>query len=155
MYAKGLSGSQLRRIPIPRLLGHLAEDADGEELARAFAAQADAWVADFAASVARDITPRPATTLVVAPSPQVQANGVVSVAHRTVWVASDNLECAFCGLEEAEAEGPGLMAVTPESWIVFPSPADIACLPSKDIGVETLASRALPEFHRLALASRT
>ena len=75
--AKGLASSQLRRVPIDKLLGRIAEDPEAEALSRALAAQVDAWIKDLSGAVAREIKPRPQIDLMVAPQTQVTAEGVL------------------------------------------------------------------------------
>lgn len=153
LVAKGLAGTQLRRLPFPALLKAMAATEGAGDLARALVVQVDAWIEDFAAVVARDIVPRPSPKLRLMPGEPVEASGLLSAGRGVVWIAGEKLDAAFLEMEEAQADGPGLMPVTRETWITLRRTAGVACLSSKDLNMQTLLLRALPEFHRLALGA--
>ena len=153
LVAKGLAGTQLRRMPIRALLNAMAVTESAGTLAGALGDQVDAWIEDFAAAVARDIIPRPSPVLRLMPGKPLKASGILSAGDGMVWIAGENLDAAFLEMEEARADGPGLMPVTQEAWITLRRPDGVACLTSKDLNVQTLLLKALPEFHRLALGA--
>ena len=155
LVGKGLPDSRLYRIPLPPLLDEVAKDQGGADLAGALAIGADAWVEDFAGAVARVVTPRPPSVLQVEPGQDAQAltTGILTARHGVVWIRSEALEAAFLETEDAGAEGPGLMPVTPDAWIALRRTEGIACVSSAELDPGILVRRALPEFHRLAFGA--
>ena len=153
LIGKGLPESQLYRIPIPPLLDEIAKNSGVADLDRALTVEVDAWVEDFAAAVAREVTPRPPSVLRVEPGQDALSltTGILTARHGVVWVRDEALDAAFLETEDAVAEGPGLMAVTPDAWIVLRRTEGVACVSSGELGPRTLVRRALPEFHRMAL----
>ena len=87
---------------------------------RALVVQADAWIEDFAAAVARDIAPRPNPGFQLIPG---DAGGgerpPVGRTRHVIWIAGEKLDAAFLEMEETQADGPGLMPVTQETWITL------------------------------------
>ena len=59
LFAKGLPGSALRRIPISNLIEEGVPDEVYGDVGSALVAEVDAWITDFAAAAARDVAPRP------------------------------------------------------------------------------------------------
>lgn len=153
LVAKGLAGTQLRRLPLRAWLNETAVTEGAGHLARALVVQVDAWIEDVAAAVARDIAPRPSPELRLMPGAPVEASGLLSAGHGVVWIAGEKLDAAFLEMEDAPAGGPGLMPVTRETWITLRHTAGVACLSSADLNIRTLLLQALPEFHRLALGA--
>ena len=155
LVGKGLTDTRLYRIPVSPMLDAIAADVSRADLARALADAVDAWIEGFAAAVAREVTPRPAPVIRIEPgqNPRAVPAGIVTAHHGVVWIRGEALEAAFLEMEDAGAEGPGLMPVTPIAWTELRSTAGIACVSSAEIDAGTLLRHALPEFHRLAFAA--
>ena len=145
---KGLPGSKLRRLSRDALWAAGAGDSVVEQL--------DSWVARFAAAVARDIDPRPAADVLLEPGGDVDAapGRVLAARERVVWVADRT--GAFLGTEEPAEDGPGLIPVTPESWLVTGEfmtgeKSRAVGLSSQELAEAGLLFGSLAEFHRMAL----
>ena len=153
--AKGVADTEVYRIAMRRVLDEVAGRAGASGLVRALMAQVESWTEEFAGTVAREVTPRPVSDLVVEPGQNAatMTNGIVTAYDGVVWLQAETLDAAFLQMEESSGEGSGLMPVTQEAWVELRSPNGVACLASHDLDIETLIARALPEFHRLALGA--
>ena len=145
--AKGLPGSKLRRV----VLEELVQNGIGDELAD----QVDAWVSEFAATVAHQIEPRPRPDLLLDPAKpeeplDADANSVVSTRPGGVlWaLAGDSAE--YLGTEALEKDGTGLIPLTSDTWLTLRSPARVTGISSRDLNGQGRLLQALDEFHRLA-----
>ncbi len=160
LVARGLPASVVRRVPLRALAGGQPEDA-GAPAAGPVAAevvrQADRWVAELAAVVAGHIEVRPAPDARLAAGGSRPVAGTVTADRGVVWLAGTQAQAAFLGSEWSRPDGPGLLPLTPSTWVDVPGPADAAVKSSaelaQDIGLDGLLRTALPEFHRLALGS--
>ena len=152
LVVKGLPESRLRCLPLENLFEALEERRDGHKLTGLLTAQIDAWIEAFAASVVREMEGLPPIEARLSPGCGARS-GTVSAERGVVWVLADDLDADFVDLTPAVANGPGMMPVTPDSWIRLGSDAGTVCKSSGELGLGTLLSRGLPEFHRLALAS--
>ena len=156
LVAKGNPDTRLRRISTRALLDEIAkEDGPAAGLADEVVAQVDTWVQDFAAAVAGEIVPRPQPALRLSPGQAAHemTTGVLFAERGVVWLSAENLEADFLQVEEARADGPGLMPVTREGWVALRKCEGVSCLGARELGIETLLRRALPEFHRLAFGA--
>ena len=166
LVAKGLPGSQLRRVPTRMLAGGWSHDADagahGSQRPRtpagdAVLAQIDVWIEELSAAVAGDLETRPAPDVRLVAGGPATGGGTVSAERGVVWLTGSNLDAAFLGTELPSPEGPDLMAVTAATWVDLPgsvaatvtSSAELA----RQIGVGRLIDTALAEFHRLAVGA--
>ena len=153
LVAKGLPGTKLRRISVAALLEAVVRAGVAAELA----ALVDTWIVGFAAAVAKDITPPPRPDARLNPDRQTAPpkTGVLSAEHGAgvVWLSGADLQAEFLQLEEACADGPGLMPATPDAWVGLRSVEKVVCITSSGLEIEILLRRALPEFHRLALGA--
>ncbi len=153
LVAKGLQASGLRCLP----LGRLIEEAGGDDNAgfgRALVAQVDAWIEHLAAAVSGEIEGRPRTELQLAPGGAAHS-GVASAAHGVVWLVADELKATFLDVADPEIGGPGLMPVTPDTWVKLHATTGTVCASSGELGVARLLTAGLPEFHRLALGAES
>ena len=123
-----------------------------DDVGAALAAQVDAWLAAFAAAVVADIELPPHPELLIHPGEQVEgeAGWVLMARAEVTWIAAAG-NAEFLGTEEPEANGPGLMPVTPESWLTLSKPTSATGLSSQDLHAEGRLVPALAEFHRMAL----
>ena len=166
LVAKGLPGSQLRRVPTRMLAGGSSHDADagahGSQRPRtpagdAVLAQIDVWIEELSATVAGDLETRPAPDVRLVAGGPATGGGTVSAERGVVWLTGSNLDATFLGTELPSPEGPDLMAVTAATWVNLPgsvaatvtSSAELA----RQIGVGRLIDTALAEFHRLAVGA--
>ena len=157
LVAKGFPETRLRRISICLLADEIAKEVGENGLRDEVVAEVDAWIGDFAAAVAREIEPRPRPALRLVPgqAPGTITTGALFAERGVAWLSGEDLEADFLQVEESRAGGPGLMPVTREAWSDLRRTAGVTCVSSRDLGVETLLGRALPEFHRLALGTET
>lgn len=142
--AKGLPGCQLRRVRLESLL----QDGAGDALV----AQVDAWLTAFAAAVVADIELQSHPDLLVSPGESVdaEAGSVLMAQAEVTWIAAEG-GAEFLGTEEPEADGTGLMPITPESWLTVSKPISATGLSSQNLHDEGHLVAALAEFHRMAL----
>ena len=154
LIAKGVQASSLRRLPLDRLMDELGRGEDAELLSRALRAQVDAWIEDLGAAVAREMEERPRAEHRLVPG-SAAGSGVVSAERGVVWIVADDLEATFLDLADARDGRPGMLPVTPDTWIRLHSAAGIQSMSTSDLDITTLIETALPEFHRLALGAES
>ncbi len=147
--AKGLPDTVLRRIPASDLIAGADRDADGWR--RIFAEDADHWIAGIIAAIAAEIEVRPRADMRLGEGTVTEAGGVMTSAEGVVWI--EGAPAALFGTEDPE-EGE-LVPVAPDGWAELHGRADLTVRSSRTLGAETLLSRALPGFHRLAFAAQT
>ena len=145
--AKGLPGSKLRRV----VLEELVQNGIGDELAD----QVDAWVSEFAATVARQIEPRPRPDLLLDPAKPEEpldagTNSVVSTRPGGVLWALSEESAEYLGTEELEKDGTGLVPLTSDTWLTIRRPSRVTGISSRDLNRQGRLLQALAEFHRLA-----
>ena len=145
--AKGLPDTELRRIPRAELAGSGVADL--------LAGQVDAWIADFAAHIAREVMPRPRVERFLAPGEEAgPANeGVLGTRQGVVWVSSQDGNAAFLDTGEPVGDGPGWIPLTVHSWIRLFGPSRLTVTTTRALQSEGLLFPALSEFHRLALSA--
>ena len=145
--AKALQGSRIRRLRLEVLLNN--------DIGDALADQVDAWVSEFAATVARQIEPRPRAGLLVNPREprETEAGGVLSARPGSVVWFEGGGGAAYLGTEEPDEDGSGLIPLTSETWLTLRSPAPVTGVSSRDLGADGRLLQALEEFHRLALGA--
>lgn len=143
---KGLPGCRLRRIPLAALFRAGAGDALADE--------ADAWIAHFTSAVVRDVDPHPRPDLRLAADERqdVAAGAVVSAAAGVLWVDGKGA-AGFLGTEDPAPDGPGVLPVTQQSWLVTSGPACLAGVSSRTLSDDGRLLPALAEFHRAALGA--
>ena len=153
LVAKGLPGTQLRKISVAALLEATVRAGRVAELATLV----DTWILGFAAAVAKGITPQPRPEARLNPNREAKPPkaGILSAEYGAgvVWLCGADLQAAFLQLEETSADGPGLIPATPEAWVGLRSVEKVVCNTSSGLEIEVLLRRALPEFHRLALGA--
>ena len=147
LIAKGLPGSQLRRVPLAAFAAPAA--------AGAAVGQVDLWIADFAEAVARAAAPRPRPDRFLAAGEDAAParEGVLATRRGVVWVSSPEGGAAFLDSGEPTGGGPGFVPVTPDSWIRLFRPSRLTAASSEALAADGLLFDALAEFHRLALSA--
>ena len=146
LIAKGLPGSQLHSIPLAALRTH--------ELGDVLAAQVDAWLSDFAATVAGRIDPRPRPDLLAGAGERLEAEAgqVLSVRPGgVVWV--DGAGAAYLGTEEPPPGGTGLVPLTSDTWLTPAEGTSPVGISSAELSADGRLVEALGDFHRMALAA--
>ena len=145
--AKGLPDTELRRLPRTAFAG--------PEVAEPLARQVDSWIADFAAPIAREVTPRPRPERFLTAGEDVgtASAGVLATRHGVVWVSGAEGHAAFLDTGEPAGDGPGFIPVTVDSWIRLFHPSRLAAVSSGALAADGLLFPALAEFHRLALSA--
>ena len=145
--AKGLPDTELRRIPRAALTS--------PEIVDLLAGQVDAWVSDFAATIAREVIPRPRAERFLTPDEEagVVSEGVLGIRQGVVWVSSQDGSAAFLDISEPLGDGPGYIPLTVHSWIRLFGPSQLTVTTTRTLQSEGLLFPALSEFHRLALSA--
>ena len=145
--AKGLPDTELRRIPRAALTSPGIFDL--------LAGQVDAWVSDFAATIAREVMPRPRAERFLTPDEEagLASEGVLGTRQGVVWVSSQDGNAAFLDTGEPIGDGPGWIPLTVHSWIRLFGPSRLAVTTTRALRSEGLLFPALSEFHRLALSA--
>ena len=145
--AKGLPGAELRRVPRAALAG--------PRTAGPLAGQIDAWITDFAAAIARAVTPRPRPERFLAAGRDLGLvrESVLAARRGVVWASSPAGEAAFLGAGGPAGDGPGFVPVTADSWITLFRPSRLVTTSSEALDARGLLFAALAEFHRLALSA--
>ena len=145
--ARGLPGAELRRVPraafaVPRAAGPLA-------------GQVDSWIVDFAAAIARRMTPRPRPErfLTTGEETGVVSESVLATRRGVVWVSCPAGGAALFGTGEPAGGGAGFLPVTADGWISLFRPARLTTASSGALDARGLLLPALAEFHRLALSA--
>ena len=145
--AKGLPDTELRRIPRAELTSPGIIDL--------LAGQVDAWVSDFAATIARDVMPRPRAERFLNPDEEagLVSEGVLGTRHGVVWAFSPEGTAAFLDTGEPIGDGPGWIPLTLHSWIRLFGPSRLTVTTTRALRSDGLLFPALSEFHRLALSA--
>ena len=145
--ARGLPGTELRRVPRAAFAGPRA--------AGPLAGQVDSWIVDFAAAIARRMTPRPRPErfLTAGEETGVVSENVLATRRGVVWVACPAGGAALFGTGEPAGGGAGFLPVTADGWISLFRPARLTTASSGALDARGLLFPALAEFHRLALSA--
>ena len=117
--------------------------------------QVDAWVIDVAATVAREVVPRPRPERMLSAGDDLATEGesVLSTRQGVVWVPAKDGGATFLDAAEPSPDGPGVIPVTPHSWLRLFRPAQLAVRSTRELQADGLLFAALAEFHRLLLAT--
>ncbi len=153
LFAKGLEGTRLRVLSRDSLLTALAQPNCADSLLRELMAQTDCWIESLASSVARGMEGHPRIGFRLSSGNPVET-GIVSADQGVKWVVADALDATFLDVVDA-GTGVGMMPVTGDSWIRIHATEGLACMSTSDLGIDRLLTRALPEFHRLALSAES
>ena len=145
--AKGLPDTELRCIPRSAFAG--------PDVAGLLVGQIDAWITDFAATIAREVEPRPRPERFLAAGEEagIVGEGVLTTRHGVVWVSAPEGDAAFLDTGEPAGDGPGFIPVTIDSWIRLFRPSPLTVTSSAALDADGLLFAALAEFHRLALSA--
>ena len=147
LLAKGVPDTILRRIPAERVFAGTQAGVDG--IHGVLAEDADDWIAGIASAIAAQIEVHPRPDMQLGEGAGAEARGVLTSAGGVVWVKGGAAQ--FFGTEEPEADD--LVPLTRDNWATLRDPAVVDVLSSRALGAETLLSRALPGFHRLAFGA--
>ena len=140
---KGLPGCKLRLLKVDALLGSGALDE--------VAGQVDQWVQEVLAALAAGVESHPVADRRVAPgdAPTVEAGAVVAAQAGTAWVRAED-GVALLGSEPADPDGPGLLPVTPESWVSAAADGPLEAVSSRTLCEDGRLKTVLASFHRVA-----
>ena len=151
LVAKGLPGTVLRRLPAADLAA-----VRSAELAE----QADAWLTDLSAMLARGVAHRPRPDALVEPGTAVGAvQGTLSARRGVVWVSEPPTGAGLflslidpaesrSGSEAAENAIP----LTPASWLTLMEETRLSARSSEALADEKALLPALAGFHATAFA---
>ena len=123
LVAKGLPDSVLRLMP-PHAL-------DGAGCDEPVAAQAETWVSEVSEAVTREFTYHPRIDQLLsaeAVEQPVEAGQTLSTRRGVVWMTSGDTRLAYLGTEEGDPDGPGVVPVTPASWVTSLNGARVRCI---------------------------
>ena len=140
---KGLPGCKLRRLTVDALLRSGAVD----EVAR----QVDEWLHEVLAALAAGVEDHPLPDRRVAPgdAPTVEAGALVAAKSGAAWVRAED-GVALLGAEPADPDGPGLLPVTPESWVAAAADGPLEAVSSRTLCDDGRLEAVLASFHRVA-----
>ena len=148
LVAKGLPGSALRLMPMDALNGAGCDEQIVE--------QAEAWVSEVSEAVTREFTYRPRIDRLLsaeAGEQSVEAWQTLSARRGVVWISGGDASLAYLGTEEGDPDGPGVVPVTPASWVTASNGASVRCLATPDLHREGRLMSALAAFNDLALSA--
>ena len=151
LVAKGLPDTVLRRLPAADLAA-----VRGAELAE----QADAWLTDLSAMLARGVAHRPRPDTLVEPGVAVAAaEGTLSARRGVVWVseppAGAGLFLSLIDPAESRPDGEaaaGVIPLTPASWLTLMEETRLSARSSEALADENALLPALASFHATAFA---
>ena len=148
LVAKGLPGSELRLMPLDAL--------DGAGCDEQVVEQVEAWVTEVSEAVTRDFTFRPRIDhLLSAEGAEqlVEAGQTLSARRGVVWVSSGDAGVAYLDTEEGEPDGPGVVPITPASWVTLSRGAEVRGVATPELHREGRSISALAAFNSLALSA--
>ncbi len=155
LVAKGLEGTRLRVFSRNSLLAALTPPNHGGSLLPELVAQTDYWIENLASSVAHEMEGRPRIEFRLSSGVKV-GSGIASATRGVKWIVADALDATFLDVADARTTGGGgMMPVTEDSWIRIHATEGLACMSTGDLDIGKLLTRALPEFHRLALSAES
>jgi len=145
---KGLPDTELRSLPLEVLI----EEADAAE---ALVEEVEAWIRGIAATIAREIIPRPRPERFLSAGEDVlvEDEDVLTTRAGVVWVQAPPEDMAFLDTGEIEGDGPGYIPITAHSWLRLFHPTRLKVVSTQTLQAEGLLLPALSEFHRVALAA--
>ena len=150
LVAKGLPGSELRRIP----LGALATAG----LQSGIVEQANTWVSELSESIASDVTFRPQIDLELAPdgADEVAGGTAIAVQYGVTWAFSEGGDMQYLGTEDLDQSKSLPVPITSSSWVVQGQTARVMTTGTPELHREGRLFAALAEFNCLAMrADRT
>ena len=148
LVAKGLPSSAMRLMPLDAL--------DGAGCGEQVVEQVEAWVAEVSEAVTREFTFRPRIDHLLSaerPEQTVEAGQTLSARRGVAWVSAGDASPAYLGTEEGDPDGPGVVPVTPASWVTLSEGATVRCVATAELHREGRALPALAAFNDLALSA--
>ncbi len=149
LIAKGLPGTQLRRLPASDL---------GTLTAHELAGRVDAWLMDLSAMLSRGVTSQPRPDALVEHTQEpATLSGRLSTRRGVVWLSEPPQGAGlFMELMDPVLSDPdpraGALPLTPYSWLTLMEPAQLATHSSETLAREGLLLPALAGFHTLVFA---
>ena len=148
LVVKGLPGSALRLMPLHAL--------DGAGCDEPVAVQAETWISEVSEAVTREFTYRSRIDRLLsaeAGEQPVEAGQTLSARRGVVWMTSGDANLAYLGTEEGDPDGPGVVPVTPASWVTSSKGARVRCVATPELHGEGRLMSALVAFNHLALSA--
>ncbi len=145
---KGLPGSALRLMPLDAL--------DGAGCDEQVVEQVETWVSEVSEAVTREFTYRPRIDrllLAEAAEQPVEAGETLSTRRGVVWMSGGDAGLTYLGTEEGDPDGPGVVPVTPTSWVTLSRSANVRCVATEELQVEGRLMSALANFNDMALSA--
>ena len=148
LVAKGLPGSALSLMPLDTL-----DDAGCDEQV---VEQVETWVSEVSEAVTREFTFRPRIDRLLSREPgeqPVETGQTLSARRGVVWMYGSDAGLAYLGTEEGDPDGPGVVPVTPASWVTSSQGARVRCVGTHELHGEGRLMSALVAFNELALSA--
>ena len=148
LVVKGLPGSALSLMPMDAL-----DDAGCDEQV---IEQVEAWVSEVSEAVTREFTYRPRIDRLLSTEvveQLVEVGQVLSARRGVVWVSDGEASLAYLGTEEGDPDGPGVVPVTPASWVTMSKGTSLRCVGTREIHGEGRLMSAMAAFNELALSA--
>lgn len=143
LVAKGLPGTELRE---------LAADDVASLAPVELAAQADAWLTDLAALLARDIMSPPRPDAMLDSGERVRVQGLVGVRRGVVWATGLRAGTGlFMGLVDP-SEFASLAPLTPSTWLTLAKETLLTGVSSEVLARDGSLLPSLRHFHDAALS---
>ena len=145
---KGLPDTELRSLPLEAL-------TEAADIAEPLVEEVEAWIRGIAATIAREIIPRPRPERFLSAGEDVlvEDEQVLTTRSGVVWVQAPPQDVAFLDTGETQGDGPGYIPVTAHSWLRLFHPTQLKVVSTRTLQADGLLLPALSEFHRVALAA--
>ncbi len=148
LVAKGLPGSALRLMPLDTL--------DGAGCDEQVVEQAEVWVSEVSEAVTREFTYRPRIDRLLSAErgeQKVETGQALSARRGVAWVSGGDAGLTYLGTEDVDPDGPGVVPVTPTSWVTASKEARVRFGATQDLHGEGRLMSALAAFNDLALSA--
>ena len=141
---KGLPGCRLRMLMMDTLLSGGVLDEVAEQL--------DEWVRDVLAALGSGVEshPRPDLRVASGDALTVEAGALVAAKAGAAWVRAEG-GVALLGFEAPDPAGPGLLPVTPDSWVSASADGRLEAVSSRALCEDARLEAVLASFHRVAM----
>ena len=148
LVAKGLPSSVLRLMPQDAL--------DGAGCDEQIVEQVESWVSEISEAVTRDFTYRPRIDQLISAErgeQVVEAGQTLSARRGVLWIPNGDAGLAYLSTEEGDPDGPGVVPVTPASWVTASNGAKVRCVATAELHGEGRLMSALAAFNDMALSA--
>ena len=141
---KGLPGCRLRMLMVDTLVSGGVVDEVAEQL--------DEWVRDVLAALGSGVEshPRPDRRVASGDAITVEAGALVAAKAGAAWVRAEG-GVALLGSEAPDPAGPGLLPVTPDSWVAASAAGHLEAVSSRTLCGQGRLEAVLASFHQVAM----